>query len=75
MVVELKEKLKNLNLLQTGTKCELIKRLLDAGVTSEELNPMKSNPNEMQEVNELSAGTYAEDVIPSAREIRILRKE
>lgn len=36
-VVDLKEKLKEMNLPTTGSKSELIKRLLEAGVPPEEL--------------------------------------
>lgn len=49
-VADFKEKLKGRNLLTTGQKVELIRRLLDAGVPSVELQMTEPMPNEESEV-------------------------
>lgn len=85
-VADLKDKLKGLNLPMTGAKAELVKRLLDAGVSSEELRVTEPAPNGTHEPqdDEARPGTTAESVTPtasaenavlSAREIELLRKE
>lgn len=46
-VAELKEKLKDRNLSMVGTKAKLLKWLLDAGLSPEELGTAGQNPGEM----------------------------
>ncbi|XP_076660149.1 uncharacterized protein LOC143363456 [Halictus rubicundus] len=76
-VSELKEKLKTKNLQSTGTKAELLKRLLNAGVTAEELamtevdtEPLPGSTNETQN----QPDTRGLDEI-TIRELDVLRRE
>lgn len=73
---ELKEKLKRNNLPTSGTKTELVKRLLEAGLSREELciaGP--SNESGEEQNDELRPETIDQPTMPSPREIELLRKE
>ncbi|EFN80933.1 hypothetical protein EAI_12930 [Harpegnathos saltator] len=76
-VADLKKKLKSRNLPTTGSKAGLVRRLLDEGVLPEELRATKPASNGTHEVqtDEPRPGTSVENVISTAREIELLRKE
>ncbi|EFN88742.1 hypothetical protein EAI_03152 [Harpegnathos saltator] len=76
-VADLKEKLKSRNLPTPGSKAELVRRLLDEGVLPEELRATEPASNGTHEVqtDEPRPGTSGENVISTAREIELLRRE
>lgn len=71
-IAELKEKLKNRN-LPTGSKTELLKRLLDAGVLPEELMIVRSQSKMLDEPQQ---GLISDqEVMHNSREVDLLRRE
>lgn len=73
MVAELKEKLKNRDLPTTGSKTELLKRLLDAGVLPEELMIVRSQSKMLDEPQQ---GLISDqEVMHNSREVDLLRRE
>jgi len=74
-VADLKERLKDRNLPTTGTKAELVKRLLEAGVSHEELG-MSQSPSEHDEfTSDPQTGTSTQANTLSCKEIELLWKE
>ncbi|RLU25471.1 hypothetical protein DMN91_001627 [Ooceraea biroi] len=65
---ELKKKLKDRNLPTTGTKAELVKRLLEAGVQPEELCIGKHVSDEELQSDEPQPGTSAQEIAPTLQE-------
>lgn len=77
-VVELKEKLRDRSLSTTGTKIELLKRLLEAGVSREELriHESSSEASEEQLDEEPRSEAFVQtQTMPSLREFELLRRE
>ncbi|KYN17402.1 hypothetical protein ALC57_10311 [Trachymyrmex cornetzi] len=77
-VTELKDMLKSMNLPTYGLKIELVKRLLDAGVSLEELNKPTSAHNETDHFKLLpppSRSTSPHTVTSIPREVNLLRRE
>lgn len=76
-VVELKEKLRERSLSTTGTKIELLKRLLDAGVSHEELRTLESLSETCEEqLDESRSEAFVQtQTMPSLREFKLLRRE
>ncbi|EZA62932.1 hypothetical protein X777_15524 [Ooceraea biroi] len=72
---ELKKKLKDRNLPTTGTKAELVKRLLEAGVQPEELCIGKHVSDEELQSDEPQPGTSAQEIAPTLQEVELLRRE
>src|SRR5436190_9805543 len=73
-VIDLKDLLRKKNLPTTGSKTDLVKRLLEAGVSPEELRRTDCTPDEIDS-DELPEGARAQTVIPTLREVELLRKE
>ena len=73
-VIDLKDLLRKKNLPTTGSKTDLVKRLLEAGVLPEELRRTDCTPDEIDS-DELPEGARAQTVIPTLREVELLRKE
>jgi len=73
---DLKEKLKERNLPTSGTKDELVRRLLEAGVPPEELYIARTTQFKSHEVSyELQQEAAYTQAIVSSREIELLQKE
>lgn len=73
-VLELKEKLKGKNLPTVGSKVELVKRLLEAGASHEELHIVGHAPDDTSEVQSDGPQPSAQDGY-TLREIEFLRRE
>ncbi|CAL1672022.1 unnamed protein product [Lasius platythorax] len=76
-VAEFKEKLKSRNLSTAGTKIELVKRLTEAGVLTEELQVTGYASGEEYEMqpDEPQQRTSAQTTVSALREIELLRRE
>lgn len=77
-VVELKERLRALNLSTAGAKAELVGRLLGAGVAEGELNPVRemSNGRGREEEDETGAAESGRAGVSLARsELDLCRRE
>jgi len=72
---DLKEKLKSRGLPTTGTKAELVKRLLEAGFQPEDSPTMAHAEEESEASTEPPAGTSTQVDVPTLGEIELLRKE
>lgn len=76
-VAEFKEKLKSKNLSTTGTKTELMKRLIEAGIPPEELCITGHAPDVMGETqpDKPQQGTSAQTTGSIPQEVELLRRE